>query len=89
VPCYPPHDILPLRPNSTRPAAALATASVAFLPEAYPNLYVIKGHIADKDFPKFYKAGNAFVLPSRCVRGRGGEAGVGAWRLSCCTAQCE
>lgn len=30
-----------------------------------PALYIIDGHISDADFPRFYKAGDAFVLPSR------------------------
>lgn len=31
----------------------------------YPSLYVVTSHVADADFPRFYKSGNAFVLPSR------------------------
>jgi hypothetical protein len=31
----------------------------------YPTLYVVDSHISDADFPRFYKAGDAFVLPSR------------------------
>jgi hypothetical protein len=31
----------------------------------YPTLYVVDSHISDADFPRFYKAADAFVLPSR------------------------
>lgn len=31
----------------------------------YPTLYVVKDHISDADFPRLYRAGDAFVLPSR------------------------
>ncbi|KAG2452970.1 hypothetical protein HYH02_002307 [Chlamydomonas schloesseri] len=30
-----------------------------------PRLYVISHHISDADFPRYYKAADAFVLPSR------------------------
>lgn len=41
--------------------ASIAEATAAKL----PALYIIDGHISDADFPRFYKAGDAFVLPSR------------------------
>lgn len=31
----------------------------------YPTLYVVNSHISDGDFPRFYKTGDAFVLPTR------------------------
>jgi glycosyltransferase involved in cell wall biosynthesis len=31
----------------------------------YPTLYVINNHISDADYPRLYKSGDAFVLPSR------------------------
>ncbi|KAF8072768.1 hypothetical protein HT031_000428 [Scenedesmus sp. PABB004] len=31
----------------------------------HPTLYVVDSHISDADFPRFYKAGDAFVLPTR------------------------
>jgi glycosyltransferase involved in cell wall biosynthesis len=33
--------------------------------ERYPTLYVVNSHISDADFPRFYKTGDAFVLPTR------------------------
>eukprot|EP00879_Flechtneria_rotunda_P029574 GHRR01031996.1.p1 GENE.GHRR01031996.1~~GHRR01031996.1.p1 ORF type:complete len:107 (+),score=47.89 GHRR01031996.1:207-527(+) len=32
--------------------------------EALPTVYVIDSHLTDRDFPRFYKAGDAFVLPT-------------------------
>jgi glycosyltransferase involved in cell wall biosynthesis len=50
-------------------AAAVAAIKEAFAAEAaaaaHPTLYVVDSHISDADFPRFYKAGDAFVLPSR------------------------
>eukprot|EP00878_Enallax_costatus_P030304 GHUV01032981.1.p1 GENE.GHUV01032981.1~~GHUV01032981.1.p1 ORF type:complete len:275 (+),score=91.59 GHUV01032981.1:520-1344(+) len=43
------------------PIAAAAEDAAA----QYPTLYVVDSHISDADFPRFYKAGDAFVLPSR------------------------
>eukprot|EP00775_Hariotina_reticulata_P008345 gene8345-8529_t len=69
---------LPLRPQQLEAAAAgqpgLPEASPAALSLAaaaateaarYPTLYVVDSHISDEDFPAFYKAGDAFVLPTR------------------------
>lgn len=60
----------PQAPNATTTqAAAVAALKEAFAAEAaaarHPTLYVVDSHISDADFPRFYKAGDAFVLPSR------------------------
>lgn len=31
----------------------------------YPTVYVVDSYISDAEFPRFYKAGDAFVLPTR------------------------
>lgn len=46
-------------------AKAAPEAADAAQAGRYPTLYVVNSHIADADFPRFYKAGDAFVLPSR------------------------
>lgn len=60
----------PPAPNATTTqAAAVAALKEAFAAGAadarHPTLYVVDSHISDADFPRFYKAGDAFVLPSR------------------------
>lgn len=55
--------------DSSSPSPVDAIDAVAAAAEAdaakYPTLYVVDQHISDTDFPRFYKAGDAFVLPSR------------------------
>lgn len=46
-------------------ASARMAAAAAAEAGRYPTLYVVDAHISDADFPRFYKAGDAFVLPSR------------------------
>jgi glycosyltransferase involved in cell wall biosynthesis len=49
----------------TTPAAPSASRFTDATGRAYPTLYVVNQHIADADFPRVYKAADAFVLPSR------------------------
>jgi len=63
-----PHTLAAAQAAAQKVAAAQSGAKAA--QEAaqaggYPTLYVVNSHIADADFPRFYKAGDAFVLPSR------------------------
>jgi glycosyltransferase involved in cell wall biosynthesis len=46
-------------------AAAGAAATAAPAGPEFPTLYVVHRHISDEDFPRIYKAADAFVLPSR------------------------
>uniref|UniRef100_A0A383WC78 Glycosyl transferase family 1 domain-containing protein n=1 Tax=Tetradesmus obliquus TaxID=3088 RepID=A0A383WC78_TETOB len=45
--------------QDSQPEAAAAAAP------RYPTLYVVDSHISDADFPRFYKAGDALVAPTR------------------------
>jgi hypothetical protein len=53
---------LPEAPPDETPSLAAGAALEA---ARYPTLYVVDSHISDEDFPAFYKAGDAFVLPTR------------------------
>jgi glycosyltransferase involved in cell wall biosynthesis len=61
--------IIPQAQSAEQQAAALAAVKRAAEAEAvaarYPTLYVVNSHINDAEFPRFYKSGDAFVLPSR------------------------
>ncbi|KAF6259241.1 hypothetical protein COO60DRAFT_1700898 [Scenedesmus sp. NREL 46B-D3] len=46
--------------QDANPAVAAADAAAR-----YPTLYVVDSHISDADFPRFYKAADAVVLPTR------------------------
>jgi glycosyltransferase involved in cell wall biosynthesis len=51
--------------DPTLAAAAGGADTAAPAGPAFPTLYVVHRHISDEDFPRIYKAADAFVLPSR------------------------